>query len=82
MTRRKLEPGDGIYPQTPEVRRIVADWQRKHPREWPTYRDPILSDRWLREAEWKATHEILWPRSARKIVLRLIKEVRQLRRAK
>lgn len=43
-----------------------------------SYRDPHLSDQWLSEAEWRARHAPLWPRDARKIIHRLIQEVRDL----
>lgn len=43
-----------------------------------SYRDPHLSDQWLREAEWRAKHSAFWPRDARKIIHRLIQEVRDL----
>lgn len=46
------------------------------------YRDPILSERWLWEAEWRATNPRgnpkLTQRDACKIILRLVQEVRRL----
>lgn len=45
-----------------------------------SYRDPDLSDQWLHEAEYRARHELGWPKDARKITLRLIKELRRLNR--
>lgn len=44
-----------------------------------SYRDPDLADLWLREAEHKARHNLTLP-DARKIILRLIQEVRKLNR--
>lgn len=44
-----------------------------------SYRDPDLADLWLREAEHKARHNLSLP-DARKIILRLIQEVRKLNR--
>ncbi|MGP5043519.1 hypothetical protein ACTXJR_05745 [Glutamicibacter ardleyensis] len=44
-----------------------------------SYRDPDLSDQWLREAEDKARH-LLSRSDARKIILRLIQEVQKLNR--
>lgn len=45
-----------------------------------SYRDPDLSDKWLREAEQRATGRgpRLTSQDAAKIILRLIKEVRRL----
>lgn len=44
----------------------------------PSYRDPDLSNQWLREAEHRARREPGWPDAARKITLRLIEELRRL----
>lgn len=45
-----------------------------------SYRDPDLSDKWLREAEQRATGRgpRLTGQDAAKIILRLIQEVRRL----
>lgn len=47
-----------------------------------SYRDPDLSDRWLAEAEMRATGRgpLLTGRDAAKIILRLVAEVRRLNR--
>ena len=46
----------------------------------PTYRDPDLSDKWIKEAEWRANNDPFWPKDARKITLRLVKELRRVNR--
>lgn len=47
-----------------------------------SYRDPTLSDKWLDEAEWRAKNPLGSPRltstDARKIILRLVEEVRNI----
>ncbi len=45
-----------------------------------SYRDPDLSDKWIKEAEWRANNDAFWPKDARKITLRLIKELRRVNR--
>lgn len=45
-----------------------------------SYRDPDLSDKWLSEAEWRAVNTKLWPKDARKIILRLVLEVQRINR--
>lgn len=47
-----------------------------------SYRDPDLSDQWLSEAEWRAVRESsrFGSGDARKIILRLVREVRRLNR--
>ncbi len=58
-------------------------WKTRPPRRRSgSYRDPDLSDRWLREARWRA--ERGWPnlglRDARRIILRLVTEVERINR--
>lgn len=44
-----------------------------------SYRDPHLSDKWLKEAEWRVKNQpFMSSRDMRKIILRLIKELRDV----
>lgn len=45
-----------------------------------SYKDPDLSDKWLDEAVWRAQNEHMWPMSARKIILRLVQEIKEINR--
>ena len=45
-----------------------------------SYRDPDLSDKWLDEAEWRAKNSPFWAGDSKKIILRLVEELRKVNR--
>lgn len=52
-----------------------------NPRHVASYRDPDLSDKWLKEAEWRANHDRsirFMRRDAGLLIGRLVHEVRKL----
>lgn len=73
----KMMQGFGMYP--PKFIKVKA----VEPREPIVYRDPDLSDQWLKEALWRADNDKslgFMRRDARLIIKRLILEVRKLNR--
>lgn len=45
-----------------------------------SYRDPDLSDKWIAEAEWRAKNSPFWANDSKKIILRLVEELRKVNR--
>lgn len=73
----KLMQGFGMYPPNAVMIEEIE------PREPISYRDPDLSDQWLKEALWRAEQDrsirFMW-KDAGLIIKRLVAEVRKLNR--